>query len=128
MDHDIKPEVMHTEDVEYDEDTKPQVQHVVQMKSSLDDLSTWQAIKRYKRICIICMLAAFSASLDGYQSELDDCASSDVVSNRPLMLFSRPVNLNGSIGKTIRVATNFRFFLRLTRCYPLQSATRASFR
>lgn len=71
MSHDIKPEIAHVDDIEYDEETKPQPVQVVQMKSVLDDLSTWQAIKRYKRICTLCMLAAFSASLDGYQSRCD---------------------------------------------------------
>lgn len=39
----------------------------VLMRSSLDNVSVWQAAKIYKRITAICMLAAFSASLDGYR-------------------------------------------------------------
>lgn len=34
---------------------------------SFDKLSVWQAAKLYKRIGFFCFLAAFSASLDGYQ-------------------------------------------------------------
>jgi hypothetical protein len=40
-----------------------------QMKSSLDGLSVWAAVKAYKKTSLICFIAAFSASLDGYQSE-----------------------------------------------------------
>lgn len=42
----------------------------VQMKSSLDKLSVWQALKAYKRVSALCMFAAFSASLDGYRKPL----------------------------------------------------------
>jgi hypothetical protein len=70
LDQDIKPEAVHIDNIDYDGDiTKESIPSpIVQMKSSLDDLSTWQAIKRYKRICSICLLAAFAASLEGYQS------------------------------------------------------------
>lgn len=70
LDQDIKPEAVHIDNIDYDGDINKESipSPVVQMKSSLDDLSTWQAIKRYKRICAICMMAAFAASLEGYQS------------------------------------------------------------
>jgi hypothetical protein len=70
LDQDIKPEAVHIDNIDYDGDINKESipSPVVQMKSSLDDLSTWQAIKRYKRICTICMMAAFAASLEGYQS------------------------------------------------------------
>jgi hypothetical protein len=31
MDHEIKPEIIHAEDVDYDEDTNPQTRPVVQI-------------------------------------------------------------------------------------------------
>lgn len=37
------------------------------MKSGLDHLSPWKAIFVYKRVTLVCLLAAFSASLDGYR-------------------------------------------------------------
>lgn len=37
------------------------------MKSSLDRLSVFQAMRVYKRVVLIAMMAAFSASLDGYR-------------------------------------------------------------
>ena len=39
----------------------------VLMKSVLDKVGVWQAVKTYKRVSLICMAAAFSASLDGYR-------------------------------------------------------------
>jgi hypothetical protein len=39
----------------------------VLMKSSLDKMSVWQAAMAYKRVSLMCMAAAFSASLDGYR-------------------------------------------------------------
>ncbi|KAG2412159.1 hypothetical protein HFD88_009715 [Aspergillus terreus] len=41
------------------------------MRSGLDDLSVWQSVRRYKKVAIIAMFAAFSASLDGYQINLN---------------------------------------------------------
>lgn len=38
-----------------------------QMRTSADDVSVWQAMKRYKFVCGIAMAAAFSSSLDGYR-------------------------------------------------------------
>lgn len=37
------------------------------MRSGLDDLSVWQSVRRYKKVAVIAMFAAFSASLDGYR-------------------------------------------------------------
>lgn len=42
--------------------------HIVQMRSELDDLPSLQAYRVYWRITLICMLAAFSAALDGYRT------------------------------------------------------------
>ncbi|KAM0550681.1 hypothetical protein ACHAPJ_008745 [Fusarium lateritium] len=41
------------------------------MRSKLDDLSVWQSVLRFKRVGCIAMLGAFSASLDGYQINLN---------------------------------------------------------
>ena len=40
------------------------------MRSKADDLGVWQSVKRYKRVGLIAMIAAFCASLDGYRKEL----------------------------------------------------------
>ncbi|KAJ5116850.1 general substrate transporter [Penicillium angulare] len=50
----------------------------VQMRSTLDDLPMLKAIRMYWRIALICMLAAFSAALDGYQVSI----ASSIVSNK----------------------------------------------
>lgn len=42
--------------------------HVV-LRSSADEVGPWRALSKYKRVVALMMLAAFSASLDGYQSE-----------------------------------------------------------
>lgn len=39
------------------------------MRSREDDLSVWQSALRFKRVSMIAMVAAFSASLDGYREE-----------------------------------------------------------
>ncbi|TVY14735.1 General alpha-glucoside permease [Lachnellula arida] len=41
------------------------------MRSKADDLTVWQSVRIYKRVGVIAMLAAFSASLDGYQINLN---------------------------------------------------------
>lgn len=41
----------------------------VQMRSELDDLPILKAIRIYKRIATICMMAAFSAALEGYRKD-----------------------------------------------------------
>ncbi|KAL2823213.1 general substrate transporter [Aspergillus cavernicola] len=48
------------------------------MRSTLDDLSIWESLRRYKVVTMIAMAAAFSASLDGYQINLNG----GVVSNK----------------------------------------------
>ncbi|KAI1392408.1 general substrate transporter [Hypoxylon trugodes] len=50
----------------------------VQMRSSLDDLPTWKAIRIYWRISLICMLCAFGGALEGYQVAI----ASSIVSNK----------------------------------------------
>lgn len=37
------------------------------MRTKEDDLSVWQSVRRYKWVSVLAMLAAFSASLDGYR-------------------------------------------------------------
>ncbi|KIA75552.1 hypothetical protein HK57_00692 [Aspergillus ustus] len=48
------------------------------MRSNMDNLSIWESLKRYKTVTGIAMAAAFSASLDGYQINLNG----GVVSNK----------------------------------------------
>jgi hypothetical protein len=43
-------------------------QQPVQLTSHLDTLSVWQAVRVYKRVTLVAMVAAFSVSLDGYRS------------------------------------------------------------
>lgn len=37
------------------------------MRSKVDDLSVWESLRRFKLVAGIAMIAAFSASLDGYR-------------------------------------------------------------
>ncbi|KAJ9156600.1 General alpha-glucoside permease [Pleurostoma richardsiae] len=48
------------------------------MRSKEDDLSVWQSVRRYKTVGILAMTAAFCASLDGYQINLNG----GIVSNK----------------------------------------------
>ncbi|KAH8691383.1 hexose transporter [Talaromyces proteolyticus] len=48
------------------------------MRSKVDDLSIWQSVRQYKLLGAVAMAAAFSASLDGYQINLNG----GVVSNK----------------------------------------------
>lgn len=41
------------------------------MRSKADDLTVWQSVRLYKRVWLIAMAAAFCASLDGYQINLN---------------------------------------------------------
>ncbi|OKL57743.1 hypothetical protein UA08_06925 [Talaromyces atroroseus] len=41
------------------------------VRSEVDDLSVWQSIRQYKVIGMVAMTAAFSASMDGYQINLN---------------------------------------------------------
>ncbi|KAF9876670.1 hypothetical protein CkaCkLH20_06078 [Colletotrichum karsti] len=50
----------------------------VQMRSKLDDLPILKAVGVYWRISLICMMAAFSAALEGYQLAL----TNSIVSNK----------------------------------------------
>ncbi|WVW82736.1 hypothetical protein I302_104747 [Kwoniella bestiolae CBS 10118] len=43
----------------------------VQMRSKHDDLGIWAAVKQNKKIALVAMAAAFSASLEGYQINLN---------------------------------------------------------
>lgn len=38
------------------------------MRSTLDNLSIWESLRRFKVVTMIAMAAAFSASLDGYRT------------------------------------------------------------
>lgn len=40
---------------------------IVLMRTKADDLTIWQSAKRHKRASLLAMVAAFSASLDGYR-------------------------------------------------------------
>ncbi|KAF4123598.1 Sugar (and other) transporter [Geosmithia morbida] len=48
------------------------------LRSSIDNLSVWKSVGRFKKVGFIAMLAAFSASLDGYQINLNG----GIVSNK----------------------------------------------
>ncbi|KAI0378574.1 general substrate transporter [Hypomontagnella monticulosa] len=50
----------------------------VQMRSSLDNLPTFQAVRIYWRVSLICMLCAFGGALEGYQVAI----ASSIVSNK----------------------------------------------
>lgn len=41
-----------------------------QMLTKSDDLPIWESVKRYKLVSLLAMVAAFSASLDGYRKSL----------------------------------------------------------
>ncbi|KAK8869487.1 hypothetical protein IAR55_000052 [Kwoniella newhampshirensis] len=51
---------------------------IVQMRSKFDDLGVWSSLRRHKYITAVAMAAAFSASLDGYQINLNG----GIVSNK----------------------------------------------
>ncbi|GFF87219.1 hypothetical protein IFM61606_06643 [Aspergillus udagawae] len=48
------------------------------MRSKEVDLTVWQSVRRYRTVAVIAMVAAFSASLDGYQINLNG----GIVSNK----------------------------------------------
>lgn len=65
----IKADISHLDDARddgYDSGGKD-LPHQAIMKSTLDRMSVWQAMRVYKRVVGVAMLAAFSASLDGYR-------------------------------------------------------------
>ncbi|KAL3466115.1 general substrate transporter [Aspergillus heterothallicus] len=59
------------------------------MRSNLDNLSVWEGLLRYKTVTMIAMAAAFSASLDGYQINLNG----GVVSNKGFIRQMEPDTL-----------------------------------
>ena len=72
MNHDNEIEVkqqdiQHEDDVDnkHEKDSEPQ------QIQAFDKLSVWQAAKMYRKIGLVCFLAAFSASLDGYQGRFN---------------------------------------------------------
>jgi len=68
MNQDDKIEVKH-QDIQHEDDVdqKQERDHEPQQIQAFDKLSVWQAAKMYRKIGLVCFMAAFSASLDGYQ-------------------------------------------------------------
>ena len=68
MNQDDKIEVKH-QDIQHDDDVdhKQERDYEPQQIQAFDKLSVWQAAKMYRKIGLVCFMAAFSASLDGYQ-------------------------------------------------------------
>ena len=64
-----KTEISHFDDAKHEmyDGAEKEVPHPAIMKSSLDRMSVYQAMRVYKKVVGIAMLAAFSASLDGYR-------------------------------------------------------------
>lgn len=78
---DYKAELDHVEDVtraDATQATPADVQDPPALRSKIDNLAIYQALKTYRWTAVICMAAAFSASLDGYQGHLN----SSIVSNK----------------------------------------------
>ncbi|WVQ85760.1 hypothetical protein IAT38_007927 [Cryptococcus sp. DSM 104549] len=73
-------ELIHTERLQTAEEIRRTLSkgQPVQMRSSAADLSVWESAKAYKFIGLVAMSAAFSASLDGYQINLNG----GIVSNK----------------------------------------------
>ncbi|KAF7189943.1 MFS transporter fmqE [Pseudocercospora fuligena] len=70
-----KTEPTHVEEIAHDGSVH---QTTAVMRTKEDDLSFWQAIRRYKLVTGVAMCAAFCASLDGYQITLNG----GIVSNK----------------------------------------------
>jgi hypothetical protein len=68
MNHDNEIEVKQ-QDIQHEDDVdnKHEKDFEPQQIQAFDKLSVWQAAKMYRKIGLVCFLAAFSASLDGYQ-------------------------------------------------------------
>ena len=49
-------------------DVKERDEPAVQ-RQELDKLTVFQAARRYRKVGLLCLIAAFSAALDGYQGE-----------------------------------------------------------
>ncbi|RSH95581.1 hypothetical protein EHS25_000673 [Saitozyma podzolica] len=69
----------------------------VQMRSSLDNLPTFRAVRIYWRISLICMMGAFCAALDGYEVSI----ASSIVSNKG---FIRTMSNGGTVLNATYVA------------------------
>lgn len=67
------------------------------MRSKADDLTVWQSVRRYKRVGLIAMAAAFCASLDGYRKASLTCLSIDLEDTCADKGASTEINLNGGI-------------------------------
>jgi SP family general alpha glucoside:H+ symporter-like MFS transporter len=70
------------------------------MRSKADDFTVWQAVRRYKRVGLIAMTAAFCASLDGYRKVfLFFCRSTVRIRERSRTDRAQwtEINLNGGI-------------------------------
>lgn len=74
--HDIVPmesaKDLETEQVEHYATTEEMARTISKggmplMRAKADNLTVWQSMKRYKRASLFAMVAAFSASLDGYR-------------------------------------------------------------
>lgn len=72
---------------------------------ALDKLSVWQAAKVYRKIGLFCFIAAFSASLDGYQGERASRLQW-TASSHPCRFFQRLNRVQQGIYPTIRAAGN----------------------
>ncbi|WOO86296.1 Hexose transporter 2 [Vanrija pseudolonga] len=44
--------------------------HDAQLKSDHDMLGTWDAVKKFRRVTLICAIAGFAAATDGYQHQM----------------------------------------------------------
>lgn len=60
--------VVHADDIANEELRQSQ-----QIRTNEDDLPIWHAVRRYKLVTVVAMLAAFSASLDGYRKDFAVC-------------------------------------------------------
>lgn len=71
MQHDIKDELYHNDVADLNDQQHTKRYDVVDDEklqvSKFDKLSVWKAAWLYRKIGMFCFLAAFSASLDGYQ-------------------------------------------------------------
>lgn len=67
-DIDARIETFHNDDLPKNIDKALAEGHAVQMRSELDDLPILKAVRLYWRIATICMMAAFSAALEGYRT------------------------------------------------------------
>ncbi|KAF7156313.1 hypothetical protein CNMCM5623_009706 [Aspergillus felis] len=68
--------VEHSNPAEMDSATGKEAAPLMRCKE--DDLTVWQSVRRYRMVAVIAMAAAFSASLDGYQINLNG----GIVSNK----------------------------------------------